>query len=164
MRVRIHPVEIQHVKLRRRLLGYDWSAVDELLEEVTSSFEEVWLERDALREQVAKLQAECDQNRERDRVVGDVLLSAQRISERRVEEAKRTAEAMFRDAREQAEQIVSDARREPDRLRGEIGRLETIEQALRERYRAFLSGAHRLLDEDADLANEAPSQVAPFPE
>src|SRR2546422_8661106 len=159
----LEPLEIQHVRLRRQLLGYDPDAVDRLLEEVAWSFEEVRLERDALREQVARLRRECDEFSERDRKVGDVLVSAQRIIEKRLADARKRADTILAEAREDAERILAEARRESERLQDEIGRLETIEQALRERHRAFLSGAQRLLDgslEETDGGSAAPADLA----
>jgi cell division initiation protein len=157
------PFEIQNVKLRRQLLGYDPDAVERLLEEVARSFEDVRLERDALREQVAQLRQECEKSTERDRRVGDVLVSAQRIIEKWLADARKRADTILEEAREDAERILAEARREPERLQDEIGRLETIEQALRERYRAFLSGAQHLLDgglEEADGGSGARADLA----
>jgi DivIVA domain-containing protein len=56
----LEPVEIQHVKLRRRPLGYDRDAVDRLLEEVTSSYEDVWFERAKLDAELAVLRNRLD--------------------------------------------------------------------------------------------------------
>ena len=39
------PVEIRHIKPSRSLLGYNRKGVDELLEDVVESFEQVWRER-----------------------------------------------------------------------------------------------------------------------
>jgi cell division initiation protein len=144
--VTLEPVEIQHVKLGKSLFGYDRDAVDQLLEEVTASFERVWLERNALREQGERLQREARDARERDRRVGGVVVSAERIAQRRLAEARKRAEALLLEAQEQAERIVAEARREPERLQHEIHRLETMEEALKARYQAFLRGAQRLLE------------------
>ena len=144
----LEPVEIQHVKLRRRffLFGYRRDEVDRLLEDVTSSYEEVWLERDGLRDENARLKEEVERYRERERLVGDVLLSAHRIAESQVAEAKSAAETLMIEARKKADELVSEAQREPERLREEIRRLRGIEDALHERLRSFVSGAQELLD------------------
>ena len=49
------PVEIRHVKLGRGLLGYRRSGVDRLLEDVVSSFEDVWRDRADLADRVEQL-------------------------------------------------------------------------------------------------------------
>jgi cell division septum initiation protein DivIVA len=150
MSTRLEPVEIQHVELRRRLLGYRRGDVDRLLEVVTTSFEEVRFERDDLREQVERLQAEADRTRERERLVGDVMRNAQQLAEETVAEARETAESMLAKARKKADGFVVDAQREPERLREEIRLLTTIESALHERFRAFVSVAHQVLQEDVE--------------
>ena len=146
----LEPVEIQHVELGKSVLGYDRAAVDRLLEEVTASYEEVWLERNALREQVERLQHEVAEGRERDLRVGGVVVNAERIAQRRLAEARKRAEAVLLEAEEQAERMLAEARREPERLRHEIDRLETMEEALRARYQEFLRGAQQLLETSGD--------------
>ncbi len=155
--MRLEPVEIQHVPLKRRLLGYHPGTVDRLLEDVTSSYEEVWLDREALRGLLKRLEEELERARERERLLGDVLLSAHRIAAQTVAESKEKAESLLAEARRKADEMVAEAQREPERLREEVRRLETIEHALHERYRAFLSVAHRLLEEGPeDVSKLAP--------
>ena len=148
----IEPVEVQYVKLRRRLLGYDPRDVDDLLEDVTSSYEEVWLERDALRALAERQAVEIEHHRKRERLVGDILLGARKVADETVAEARETAEVLLRKAHKRVDKIERDARREPERLRAEVRRLTAIERSLRERYQAFLSGAQRLLEDGASPA------------
>jgi DivIVA domain-containing protein len=143
----IEPVEIQHVKLRKRAFGYDPNEVERLLEDVTTSFEQVWLERDALRRQVEQLQSMCDQSRAGEREVSQALLFVEQIAEKRRIEAMKSAAETLAEARDEAAQILADTELELQRHRDEIDRLETMERALRERYRAFVSSAQRLLGE-----------------
>jgi cell division septum initiation protein DivIVA len=51
----VTPIELGHVRLPKRFFGYQRSACDRLLERVSQTLEEVWQERDALRERVATL-------------------------------------------------------------------------------------------------------------
>ena len=55
-KVSVTPIELRHVRFRKRLFGYDRSACDQLLERFGSTFEEVWVERDGLREEVKELE------------------------------------------------------------------------------------------------------------
>jgi DivIVA domain-containing protein len=146
----IEPVEIQHVRLRKRAFGYDPSEVERLLEDVTTSFEQVWLERDALRRQVEQLQSMCDAG---EREVSQALLFVEQIAEKRRIEARKSAAETLAKARDEAAQILTDTEQELQRHRDEIDRLETRERALRERYRAFVSSAQRLLDERLEESN-----------
>ena len=52
------PVEIRHIRLARRPLGYTKAGVDETLTEIADSFEVVWRERADLADKVEHLEAE----------------------------------------------------------------------------------------------------------
>ena len=52
------PVELRHVSLKRRLLGYDRAAVDAMLDDVADSYEQVWRERVDLGDRIERLEAE----------------------------------------------------------------------------------------------------------
>jgi cell division septum initiation protein DivIVA len=152
--MRLEPVEIQHVELRRVRRGYLGEDVDRLLEVVTASYEEVWFERDALLDHVQQLQAEVERARERERLVGDVVRAAQKTADDTVAEARKTAEDMLAKARKRAD-ALDRAPRDPDRLRAEIRILALVERALHERVRTFVTVADRLLrDATDDVADD----------
>ena len=65
------PPEIKHQPLRPSAEGYPQEAVDELLADVTASYEQVWRERDALRAQVQSLDDEVGARRESERALDD---------------------------------------------------------------------------------------------
>jgi cell division septum initiation protein DivIVA len=169
----MEPVEIQHVKLRRRLLGLDRGEVDRLLENVTASYEEVWLERDklrasterlridaaTLRAEVERLRHELEEVRAREREMGDVLVIAQRAAQETVAEARTSAETILVEAHREAEEIVGVARREPERVLEEIRRLEAVESEIRARLGVFLAGVQGLLEEDGS-GTESQVEVA----
>ena len=137
----LEPVEIQHVKLSRHLFGYGRRDVDELLEHVTASFEEVWYEREALRDRVEQLLDELERARERDRLVGDVVRNTQRVADETLAEARETADRMLAKARKKADEVLYAAEREPERLREELRALAAVENQLHERMRALLNGS-----------------------
>ena len=58
------PVEIRHVKLATRPLGYERRAVDRLLEDITRSFEVVWRERADVRDEIERLEGELARYKE----------------------------------------------------------------------------------------------------
>ncbi len=156
---RLQPVEIQHVRLRRRLFGYRRGDVDDLLENVTASYEEVWYERDALRDRVEKLLDELERGRERDRLVGDVFRNAHRLAEETVEEARRSADRVLAKARKRADELLTAAEREPERVRAELRALAAAENELHSRFRALVGrDADTLPDADAPTSHEVEQQ------
>ena len=52
------PVEIRHIKLSRRMFGYQRPGVDLLLEEIVESFEDVWRSRADYADKLEHLETE----------------------------------------------------------------------------------------------------------
>ena len=58
----IAPSEIQNTKLSAALRGYDREETDTLLTQIKASYERVWDEREELRAEVMRLQAQAREN------------------------------------------------------------------------------------------------------
>jgi cell division initiation protein len=148
------PPEIQHQTLRSGR-GYDREAVEELLEHVALSYEQVWRERDELRSRVSELEGELASFRDTERLLSETLLTAQRAAEEVRTAAEREAERLKVEAVAQVEPARAVAERELEGLRAEIERFRTLERELRSNLRAFLEEALRKIGDD-DAGKEAP--------
>jgi cell division initiation protein len=142
------PPEIQHQTLKSGR-GYDRDDVDELLEHVSSSYEQVWLERDELRRRVNELEGQLASFRETERLLSETLLTAQRAADEVRTGAEREAEQLKVEALAQVEPAKAAARRELEGLRAEIERFRSLERDLRSNLRAFLEGALRQIEDEA---------------
>jgi cell division initiation protein len=120
------PVEIRHVKLRRGLIGYRRGSVDRLLEDVTTSFEDVWRERADHADRVELLEGELTRYRELEALLRTTLVSAERSAIELREQAKREAEAIVSEAHAAARTITMDARAERERLALESRRIRVL--------------------------------------
>ena len=150
------PVEIRHVKLGRRPLGYERAAVDHLLEEVASSFEDVWRERADLRDEIERLESELHRQREIEEALRSTLLSAERMADELRARAHREADLIVEEARARARDVSAAAESEHERTRSEIRRLQALEADVRAEYRAFLSAALERLEDDAAAGRDQP--------
>ena len=127
----IAPVEIRHVTLKKSFFGgYRKQRVNELLDEIADSFEEVWREREDLRDKVRPARdraAAAPRARER--------CSARRLSPpRSPPSSSRTRRAprpssSSREAHTAARSITQDALAERERLSGEATRVRALLQA-----------------------------------
>lgn len=153
------PVEIRHVKLGRRPLGYDRRATDRLLEEVVESFEGVWRERADLADQIERLEGELARSRELEGLLRDTLVSAERAAEEMRSQARKEAELIIGEAHGQARAVAFEAERERERIQAEIRRLKALESEMRSGYRAFLLAALERIESGAD-ERQAPGQAA----
>jgi cell division initiation protein len=149
----LSPAEIQHQTLRGRRGSYRREDVDELLERVVSSYEDVWLERDQLVEHAKELAEELRTYKEMEQVFRDSLIAGHRTADELRAEAAREAEEIVADAKRKAEALLEEARGERDSLEHEIGRLRSLSKETQERCRSLLVDVLAVLeskDDDVD--------------
>src|SRR5689334_20512313 len=133
------PVEIRHVKPARTFpRGYQRAAVDDLLDEIVVSFEDVWRERADMADKVEQLESDLVRYRELESLLRTTLVSAEKAAVTLKEQARKEAELIIEEARSEARSITRHARADHDRLLGEVRRM-----------RSLLRSALALVDEDA---------------
>jgi DivIVA domain-containing protein len=120
------PVELRHVSLKRALRGYRRESVDRLLADVTESFEQVWRERADLADRVEQLEAELVQHREREALLSNTLLAAERSAADQKEDAQRKAEHVVAEAHAEARSVTRSAIAEREKLLGECRRIRAL--------------------------------------
>jgi cell division initiation protein len=142
------PVEIRHVTLKRGPLGYRRGAVDELLEDIARSFEDVWRERADLRDKVEHLEQDLVRFRELEALLRTTLISAERASHELKAQAKREAELIVGEAHAEARRVTRRAAAERERLLREA-----------ERVRAHLQSALAFVAREGDGAGPDRAEV-----
>ena len=120
------PVEIRHIKPSRSLLGYDRKVVDELLEDVVESFEQVWRERADLADKVERLDGDLVRYRELETLLRTTLVSAERASQEVREQARREAGVMLEEAHAEARRVRREAVADLERMRTEAARIRSL--------------------------------------
>ena len=128
------PVELRHVSLKKGLRGYRADAVDRLLADVAESFEDVWRERADLADRSSSSRRELPSHREREALLSNTLLAAERSAAEQKEDAHRKAEQVVAEAHAEARSIVRSAIADREKLLGEIRRVR-VAAALRARHR-----------------------------
>jgi cell division initiation protein len=104
------------MSLPTAMRGYDRAATDRLLKEIGESYEEIWLERKALREQVDQLRAEIEELRERNALAGGPAPETEGTAEETRAEAHREADAILEQAKSHAAYLLRLAGEERGRL------------------------------------------------
>jgi cell division initiation protein len=121
------PVEIRHVTLKRALArGYRRDDVDQLLEDIVASFEDVWRERADLRDKVESLEADLVRFRELEALLRTTLVSAERASHEMKAQAKREAELIVSEAHAEARRVTRRATAERERLERDAIRIRAL--------------------------------------
>jgi cell division initiation protein len=136
------PVEIRHLKPAKAWVrGYSRASVDELLDEIVVSFEDVWRERADLADKVEQLEADLVRFRELEALLRTTLVSAEKAAVTLKEQAGKQADLIVEEARAEARAITRRARADHDRLLGEVRRM-----------RSLLRAALATIDDDAPAA------------
>ena len=120
------PVELRHVRVARSLFGYNKAAVEQLLDEVADSFENVWRERGMLDEKVDTMEKQLAELRQREALLTQTLMAAERAATEVREQAKRQAEVILAEAHQEGRLVTRGAQGEKDRLVAERKRVETL--------------------------------------
>ena len=119
----ITPAEIRHIELPRALRGYRRGEVDELLEEIASSFEEVWQERARLADRLRELETDDEKHRELERLLHSTLVSAERAAEEMKAQALRESDLIVQEARAESRRTTREVGLEKRRLEDDIARI-----------------------------------------
>jgi cell division initiation protein len=185
----IAPDEVPDQKLKRRFRGYSRDSVEQLLQNLVSSYEQVWRERNQLRARVTQLEKELAPLREAEDQLRAALVTAERAAsevraqaaldadvllekarakskaeEKAVAELRAQAgldaETLLEQARAKGKAQQSAAKAQQTRLKNEIDRLKAVEQELHADLRSFLRSGLQLV-EDRNQTEQSP--VAPLP-
>jgi cell division initiation protein len=121
------PVEIRHLKPPRAVVrGYDTDSVDRMLDEIVTSFEDVWRSRADLADKVEQLENDLVRYREIEGLLRTTLVSAEKAAVTLKEQARKEADLIIEEARSEARSITRHARADHDRLLGEVRRMRSL--------------------------------------
>jgi cell division initiation protein len=118
------PVEIRHVELHRTFLrGYRRAAVNQLLEEIADSFEEVWRERADLADRLHELEGEAEKHRELEALLRSTLVAAERAAQDMKEQARRESDLIVQEAHAEGRRVSREVAAEKRRLEEDIRKI-----------------------------------------
>jgi len=120
------PVEIRHIKVGRSLFGYNRGVVDELLEDIVESFEQVWRERADLADKIERVEEDLVRYRELETLLRTTLVSAERASQELKEQARRETTVMLDEAHAEARRIRREASADLERMTSEARRIRSL--------------------------------------
>ena len=124
------PVEIRHLKPAKTFFrGYQRTAIDELLDEIALSFEDVWRERADLADKVEQLESDLVRYKELEALLRTTLVSAEKAAATMKEQAAKEADLIVEEARTEARSITRRARADHDRLLSEVRRMRSLLRA-----------------------------------
>jgi cell division initiation protein len=151
--MKISPMDIQRQSFGLGLRGFDRDEVRTYLNIVAEEVAALQRERDTLAQKVQDLEALLEEHRQRETILKNTLLTAQRVSEEIRDNARKQAEATVKEAEIQADRLLELAQARSHEVERGILELRGQRTSLRTDIRALITRLTHLLDlqEEAEL-------------
>ncbi len=144
--MKITPLDIQHKVLDTQWRGYHKTQVDQFLEEIAESVEELTKENIVLKEKLSGKDEELGQLKRAESTLTSTLISTQSFVDQLKRGAQRDADLVVKEAELKAEEILSQSRAELMEMRRTISGLRQQRALVLDRLRSTLSSFHRLVE------------------
>lgn len=151
------PLEIQKQTFSRVLKGYHTDEVRAYLHLVAEEIERLVRENDRLSRDSAVLREDLEDHSNRERILKDTLLSAQKVAEDLTANARKEAELIVKDAELLSERLIGQAMQRVADLERSITDLKIERRAVRNKLQSTLDSVQHMVVLDAEQeANEEP--------
>ena len=144
---------LESKRFRYRWRGFDPHQVESYLSELTSELQRLRIENARQKEQLKQLEKELQEYRERDKVIKDVLVNAQKASEQIKTNAEKEAKLIIAEAELQAEKMLQGAHQRLSQLHDDINELKRQRTQLETKLRATIETYRQLLDMEKEEAD-----------
>ena len=151
--MKISPMDIQRQTFARKFRGFDPEEVRTYLSLVAEEVAALQRDRDTFEQQIQQLHGLIDEHREREVILKNTLLTAQRVSEEIRENARKQSESVVHEAELQADRLLELAQDRAHEVERGILDLRAQRSAIRTDIRALVTRLTHLLDlqEEAEL-------------
>ena len=151
--MKISPMDIQRQTFGNARKGFDPEEVRTYLNLVAEEVAALQGERDRLHQEVQSLQSLLEEHRQRETILKNTLLTAQRVSEEIKENARKQGDNVIKEAELQADRLLELAQNRAYEVERSILDLRSQRTSLRTDVRALIARLGTLLDlqEEAEL-------------
>jgi cell division initiation protein len=151
--MKISPMDLQRQTFSQRLRGFDPAEVRTYLNIVAEEIAALQRERDGLDQEVQSLRGLVDEHRQRETILKNTLLTAQRLSEEIKDAARKQSESVVKEAEIQADRLIELAQSRAQEVERGILDLRAHRSSLRTDVRALITRLTHILDlqEEAEV-------------
>jgi cell division initiation protein len=154
---RLTPLDIQKQTFGKKLRGYSGDEVRAFLHLIAEELEEQLKELERLHRENLTLREQIKENNDREQILKETLLSAQRVSEEVKSNSRKEAELIIKDAELFADRIISQAMQRIADLEKNIQEMRLQRKSARNKLQASLETYQQMVMLDAEQeANEEP--------
>jgi cell division initiation protein len=151
--MKISPMDIQRQTFGKKVRGLDPDEVRAYLNIVAEEVATLQVERDRLHHEVEEVKSLLEEHRQRETILKNTLLMAQRVSEEVKENARKQADSVIKEAEIQADRLVELAQGRAHEVERGILDLRSHRSSLRTDIRALITRLTHILDlqEEAEV-------------
>lgn len=147
---RLTPLEIQKHEFSRKWKGFDPVEVESLLALIAEDVEELTRTNNELTARVRALETENLEHRERERILKETLMAAQRTSEDMRSTAQKQAEMIVQEAQDSAERLTHNALQRSAEIEKAIHELKIQRANFRLQLQKMIELFQQVLEFDRD--------------
>ena len=157
MTPKITALEIQKHEFAIKRRGYDPESVRSFLLSIAEDFQEILRQNVELETRVRHLEEENSDHRDREKILKETLLSAQRLSEEMKNTARREAENIVRQAELGGQQLTGEALQQSAKIEKAMRDLKLQRVNFRLKLKSMLDMFQQVLDFDQEEEEKSPS-------
>ena len=136
--MKLTTMDINNKEFKRVLRGYSPEEVDEFLDEVVESYEELFKEKSKLEEKLAAASEQINHYSKIETTIQNTLLLAQNAADSAKETAQREADLMLKNANEAAQKILDRANNDIVTINDEYEKTKQEYIKFRAKYKNFV--------------------------
>ena len=151
-RMNVSPLDLRQQRFRTSLRGFDKVEVAAFLSSAADDYEQALRETDRLRQELSKMEAVLNENREHEKNLRNTLLTAQRLSDEIKEHADQEAKRIIREAEGRAGLLIEKAQLRLDDIQRDIDALALKRQEVETSLEATIQTLRNTLQYVRDRA------------
>jgi cell division initiation protein len=144
--MKISSIDIQRQKFQVKLKGYDQEEVNNFLIVVAEQVEELTRQNEQYRQEIDRLKELLSDFEERDKILKNTLVTAQKTSEALTSNAKKEGELIVKEAEFKAAKLMEHAQSQVLRIQKDMLDLKLQRKALQDKIQTSIQIMQKLLE------------------
>jgi cell division initiation protein len=144
--MKISAIDIQRQKFQVKLKGFDQEEVRSFMIAVAEEIEELSRQNEVYRQEIDSLREMLADYQERDKILKNTLVTAQKTSESMMTNAKKEAELIIKEAEFKASKIMEHAQSAVIKIQKDMLDLKLQRKALQEKIQTSMQIMQKLLE------------------
>ena len=145
--MKLSPTDINNKEFKKGIRGYSIDEVDEFLDKIVESYEEIFKENEILKENLSRVNEKLDHYEKLEATIQNTLLLAQNAADQAKQSSEKQAELIIGNANETAQRILDKAHGDVIAINDEYERVREEFIKFRAKFRGFMNTQLKTFDE-----------------